>query len=382
MVKNVVFLYAFTRSHYDMKSLLLTLLCVFTISASAQTITRADFLSRVGIEYTSTSYNGDTDTPNFEAIVDALIAKSGTGQTWDMSTITYVAAGQSTTTVQAGTSGAVGAEDPKLAVSNYVSRGHTATEPYMTIWSFITLTDDAEYINGITSDSLGVPQFKLVYDPPIKSLVFPLSVGSAWVESMDSVEIDYGGGITAVITTTTNTTVDGSGTLNVPGGLSATALRITADVHTTTTIAGQTVLETTSTSYMFMAVNGNLSANLQPAAPSPIPGGPSTPAYAFYSVSGVGGSVAGEALDAQQFSYSANPTTGLTTVGFVLGSAAKLQLSVLDALGREVHAVNSIYHEAGPVTVALDLSHLPVGTYVLHGRAGAENFIGKIIVNR
>lgn len=268
--------------------LLLSLLLIATL-AQAQTITKADFLSRVGIQYTSTEYTADTNSPNMNAIIDALVAKSGTGQTWDLSALTYNNSGQSTSVLQAGTSGATGAEDPAFSSSNYVTKSWLPTEPIKVYWNFETYTDDALYSNGFTADSAGILAFKLTYTPPMKSFVFPLAFGSSWVQGVTTFQADYGG-FPVTIEQTSSNTVDGSGTLILPGGKSGTALRIRQETQSKVGPVLTQYFYDTTVSYSIISVDGNLSASFQPAEPPAFPGGPQTPAFASYSVAEAGGS--------------------------------------------------------------------------------------------
>ena len=79
---------------------------------------------------------------------------------------------------------------------------------------------------------------------------------------------------------------------------------------------------------------------------------------------------------------SPNPAGAVARLTVTLASAADLNASVYDVLGRRVAVVAAGPHAAGAHALAVDVSALPVGLYVVRARAGAAVATVRLSVAR
>ena len=77
-----------------------------------------------------------------------------------------------------------------------------------------------------------------------------------------------------------------------------------------------------------------------------------------------------------------NPTSGLAELGFSLGAAQDVRLSVYDVLGREVAVVADGARSAGTHRPLFDATSLPAGVYVARLTAGGETVLRRFTVVR
>ncbi len=350
-----------------MKRLILLLLLSSLISiADAQMLTVADFNARIGKSITSTSYSTTSaDTTGLDAKLAALVGMTGTGQTWDFSSIAFAGADQATSITRAGIAGAVGAEDPKLASATHTAETTNESTPGFRSWTFYTLSGDILYTNGVTADSLGTLIYKIVNDPAAIEFKFPVQYGASWTAQTSNSLIDFGGE-TINREQRKEVTIDGAGTLIVPGKGGVPAIRMKSVTYGKTGPYLTLYFYDTATFYSVISTDGLVNGSISPSRPSPIPGQPGIPGTASYSfgTAGGGGSVA-EAEITTVFNLSPNPasTTSKLTIG--LENAAELSVSLFDALGREVVSIPSQMYSGGTNDLSLDLKHLSVGSYVV-----------------
>ena len=75
-----------------------------------------------------------------------------------------------------------------------------------------------------------------------------------------------------------------------------------------------------------------------------------------------------------------NPAFGRTAIPFELEEAAHVQITVHDALGRQVAVVSDATFGAGEQEVGVDVSALPAGVYFYRAQVGGETFTRRFVV--
>jgi len=202
-----------------MKYLATALLLSFIVSSSSAqlTFTKSDYLSYMGGSNTETTYQSSDVTG-----LSTLIAKTGSGQTWDFSGRTYDAGTVgSNGTLLTYPGGAAMANDPDFITATHVIK---TVGSGVTNYMFIRVTDAGSWMLGFSQDSMGVQSKVLSYSPGVQQLAFPLTMGTSWqsTSNINSPDIPPGGSFTE----SGATVVDGEGTLTVPGGGAYQALRV------------------------------------------------------------------------------------------------------------------------------------------------------------
>ena len=351
-------------------------LSIFAGSSFSQlTFTESDILPLVGKIFSQTSF---TDT-NDDAAISALVAKTGTGQTWDLSTLhNYYAASTATYEVQAGTSGI-----PDGGVAAFQSATHVVKILYVTglngqAYGFIIL--NSSNYQTIGTNTTGPNAATLTYTPPKMEYVFPVHFGSKW----SSTTTESISGQNSDLSFTDE--IDGEGTVIVPGGTSAPALRLKETTITTTSFGGFTLIDT-STTYRFIDKTYSISATLSAPQVKTIGGFftqniKGNASYSVQSSSGGTGAVEENIPDIFDMHLSQNPAQLETKLSYTMKQEGNVRIGLMDALGKEVHILFNDRANAGKNIIPIDASKLPPGANFIHLDAGGISATRKLIVTK
>ncbi|MEP7234889.1 MAG: T9SS type A sorting domain-containing protein [Ignavibacteriota bacterium] len=348
------------------------LLCCFGGRSFSQIkFTESDILPLVGIEFTQTSFSDTND----DASITSLIAKSGQGQTWDLSSLqNYYPASTSSYIVQAGTAGIPDGGEPAFKSATHVIKVLYVTGLNGAAYSFITLSPSS-YQNIGTYTDAGANSAALTFNPPKTEYPFPTEFGTKW--GTTTVESVSGQSLNQIFTEE----VDGEGTLLVPGGKSAPVLRLKE-----TTITSISGFNDTSTTYRFLdksnTINGTLTAPITKAF------GPFTQVIkgnASFSARSQNnnGSVRSHGVqDISSLQNNPNPFSGKTTIHFKIGSSGSVRILIHDVLGRELQREDLGILAAGEYDHVISGSEFSEGSYYYTIEAGSERITKQMVVIR
>lgn len=336
---------------------------LWSISASAQiTFERADFEALIGQQFEAQIFDSENDTG-----LQELVDMSGEDQTWDFTSVSFGQAAEGTISYQSMQPTAPdvpGAEDEYFSQADFVIAidfGDPKTEERdTTVWSFAGLEDDGVYSYGsvflvdqdLNEDGKTPDTLDVAFEPPKQGTALPLSYGTTW---SDTTEINSS---TEILTAE----VDGYGTLVLPDGYSAEALRVRKEVEITS--FGQT---TQRVSYEFITKEGLASANIYEVSEGTF--------MANYQVmedvaTGVE-QVAAELPNSYRLEQNyPNPFNPSTTIQYSLTQGQHVKLTVYDMLGQPVGVLVNKKQAAGTYEAAFKAGHLPSGMYFYRLQTG------------
>lgn len=325
-------------------------------TANAQiTLTRANFPFPLGT-YEYTAHIADNMTGASTEAINAIIAASGPGQTYDFTTIAYDDVLTGTHTVLSGAVGP-GSEEALLGTAT-----HTLIFPLRmledsvvvegTIYLYMRLTDALQLDLGahMAGEVEGEQQeFTLVRRPGgDTTAVFPYSYGDAWSSTYSESIFGFSSEYESAYS------VDGWGTLVGPGAESGVPV-LRVRVATSSTFFGFT---STTVCYEFRSAEAVLGDVCE--------GGFMTPPTAQLMHLGAATTsaeaeqpVAGAALDA----IYPNPASHAAQLEFQLDRPGQARLALYDLLGREVRHVAEGWRGAGSHAATADVSGLVPGLY-------------------
>jgi hypothetical protein len=327
-------------------------------------ITKTDFTSKVNIPIVRANDTVVADA-NTSSQINALAAKSGKGQTWDLSQLHFSTVDTTIRTVLAGTTGAAGAADPALAFSNYVFKDNTFGSNTSTLWFFLTINDNGVSLNGMTKDNNGTLTNKTVYNPPVLPYGFPIQFGAKWVETTLDSTVTYQG-LQVKLHVVVSDEVDGEGTLIRTSPIpNVNCLRIKTKQLTT---ASASILTLYDTSYSYSFINNsdfNLGAfSPQHTAASPFPSqlnvSLSVTETAPVLLNGVRDADANSSFAMQN---SPNPFSTETTISYSLTNSSYVKIVIHDMLGKEIAVLTNSFVDAGIHSLNFDATKLSPGCY-------------------
>jgi hypothetical protein len=357
---------------YIISVLFLSLLT--TLSYSQLQLTESDFTALVGKTFTQTSFSDTND----DAAISALVAKSGTGQTWDLSALqNFYAASTATYEVQAGTAGV-----PDGGVAAFQSATHVIKVLGITgfdgqAYNFVILSSSS--YQDIGTNTTGPNGATLTYSPPKTEYVFPVQFGSKW--SSTTTESVSGQNINLSFTDE----VDGEGTLIIPGGSSAPVLRLKETTITTASFGGFTINDT-ATTYRFIDKTNTVSGSLSAPQVKTIGGifTQNIKGNASYSgrSSGAIGSVKENLSDIVDIHLSQNPAQAETELLYTMKQDGNCSIGLMDALGKEVYPLYNGRAAAGQNIIPINASKLSPGAYFIRVDAGGVSTTRKLIITK
>lgn len=293
---------------------------------------------------------------------------SGTGQVWNYTTLNVSASPtlvtETYTTVGSTPAGA------SFPAANLASSS-TENPGQFTYYNASTLKYD---LIGATVTSTN----NLVYSNPETLYTIPFSYGSSSVDNFSgSVSI---GTFTINRTGTITTTGDGTGTLNLPGGISYSnvlKIKITqtiVDVYMPA--GGQTMVSTNYVWVNAMAKFGILSVNMN----STTSGSVTTKNKEVQIRKSAFVGLNEQALSDNNFSVYPNPANSKANIIFVAYTNDIYKAIIVNALGQEVKSINFTNINIGSNNQTLDLSGLNTGLYFIKLSSKNTEGIQKIMV--
>lgn len=275
-----------------MKSLILFLILLVSGSGYAQlTITSADFTALVGKPKTRLTYRSDN-----QVLVNSFIAKTGTGQTWDLSDASFTLSDTTTEEFVAGTAGAPGANDPAFVSATHHAKSWVSSNADSVNYLFMTLSASSASALGSSWDSSGTVH-KIYYTPANVVAQFPMSLGVQWTSNT---VLTYSQDPGTSIPVTNQYEVDAEGILTFPGGQSKEVLRIK-----TMQIIDLGFYIDTTTIYTFAAKSDRESASI--IAPKSVFGFPLPGSISYFTGAGGGGNQ--DVTEAPQLTLPADGAT-------------------------------------------------------------------------
>lgn len=328
-------------------------------------VTKTDFISKVNSPIIRADYSLLTINANTVYQIDALAAKSGKDQTWDLSVFNFDVSDTSITTILAGTSGAAGADDPQLSVSDYVFKRTKYGNNVNATWDFFTLNDISVHLNGTTKSNNGTLTNKTIYNPPLQPFALPIQYGANWTEAIIDSTITYQG-IPIKLHVVVSELVDGEGTLIRTSPIPQTnCLRIKTTQMTTASGLGLTLYDT---SYTYTFLNSN-DFNLVKLTPkhtasnsllSQLNVNPNVTETSPVVLSAVK-DIQSNAPFAMQ--NSPNPFSTKTKINYYLSNRSHVKIIIHDMLGKEIGILSDEITEPGNHSANFDASGIPSGCY-------------------
>lgn len=224
---------------------------------------------------------------------------------------------------------------------------------------------------GITYQGFPL-QTKMVNNPGERSMIFPATYNTQWVENFSYTLSTMMGGMVMNSFTekhTTYYTIDAYGTLTVPGGATTEALRIKKDTRYILTRDNSWHRRI---SYEIMTKNG-LSVAFHVVDTLTADHGTITVDNVSWSTStAVGVKETGQLPLYVSLSQNyPNPFNPATILKYDIPEAGEVELKVYDMLGREVAALVNQRQDAGSYNVSFDASRLCAGIYLARLHSGS-----------
>ncbi len=336
-------------------------------------INRQAFESARGKTMTQSSFDITGEAVPVETI-ESIIAISGPNRTFDFSNISFPADSAVVTRSYVLNQGEAHpfSDDNRVATANYITRVEFLSDVGLEglIYSYAILSDDSLTTVAVGFIDLETDEKELeTFEDFSFSLSEPLpqQYQSQWT---DVWAIDIAG---FVLTTTEYYHIDSWGTLRVPGGKTASALRMKVDTEVTSNLQlpgfGQ---ERRPESYNYISMDGiTASISLEYDDES----GEVVNYLVMYSTTGsTQTSIGRDRVDlpdgfalAQNYPNPFNPTT---TIDFSLPFTADATIKVYDMTGRVVSTINMPGTTAGTHSVQFDAANLSSGVYLYRLEAG------------
>lgn len=253
---------------YSIPAFLILLFFLLSSLAQAQiTIKRSDYEASKGKRYTYASYELDLLGPGKSQVgaVNTIISQKGENKQFDFRNITFPTQPSYTGTIRYLKSG-----DPHpfsnedlAKQANYIGVSTSTILPDTTVWSYMLLEDTslkvlaAGFTTGNNQSILFGPLSPVA--PPTEPL--PVKYGNEWEAILNEVDAPP-----TKLTSKAYYTVDAWGTLLLPGGRSAPALREKTDIEVIISVNGQVIpnlgTPRTTVGYTFTTLS-NMSADIE-----------------------------------------------------------------------------------------------------------------------
>jgi hypothetical protein len=336
------------------KLLVVALASTTLLSANAQISFDNNYLlSRAGEVIDQSFYDrsdlnlSPLDPAELNIITDIVENRVGPNQTYDFSGISYNLRGTIQFAFHTSTTGLPGAGDPAFATANFASSavipGFGETHLYYDL-SADALSQLGAFAQTTFGDQL------ITYTPPFLEMALPLTDGTTWTSPQNS-SLGFSADLEA--------NVEGYGTLILPGGIEAEALRVRR-IITDELAPGFAMVSTT---YEFLTLEGHIATiefDQQVLQPEEL--------YAISYTDASGIATSNESADelpersnlGQNYPNPFNPST---VIPFDVSAAGPVALRVYDTLGRHVASVFEGTLAAGRHEMAWRPVGLPGGVY-------------------
>ncbi|MGB3544360.1 T9SS type A sorting domain-containing protein [Rubrivirga sp.] len=346
------------------------------LPASAQLSLSADTYRPIpfGVEGDATIFSTDAViNATDEDRVDALIALTGRGQTWDFTALTYSDQRLPITTETfEDPAGLPGASNFPTATRAYALGGTGLTNPGSTSYTYVRIEDGVFATLGeFVPASAGAPDFLLRNVDGLEQASFPFTFGTTVVGESEVVSLMAVPGVVSTVREVSE--VVGSGTLVAPTGR-FDCLMVQRTTDNTTTQDGRVILESRFIQYEWLT-DSDVAAT---AANDEITPGQRFRVAALY-LPGTTTALEDEPQSVA-LSVAPNPTASTSTVRLSVLEAGPVRAAVYDALGREVAVLHNGVLGAGDH--GFSTSRLTPGLYVVRVEAGARAEVVRFVVAR
>ena len=347
-------------------------LALFAPATSAQiTITRADVEAQLRQTMHTATYEGDDLSG-----LDAVVAATGGGRTWDLSGVQPRKIFEGT--AEPAVLPAPGSDDAHLAQANFVQKMSLRQESGVDSLAYVYnhLSDDAYLMLGMAADADldddGQKELiTLRFVPGNQVMKLPMTMGTSW-ETTTTMEF---GNFPMPFETSYEDVyeVEGWGTLvtAVPGSgtRSDAALMVRNRTVSVTNFPGFPEMRDTSYTITFTTKTGVGAAISMDAAGTPIDVTLSVSGDASVDDEPVHELPGGVAL----LPGHPNPFNPQTTIPFTLDHAGHVRLEVFDVMGRRVATLIDETRPAGDHTVRWSADAFPSGTYLCRLTASGQS---------
>jgi hypothetical protein len=307
--------------------------------------------------FTSNTYN-DTGAAGLQS----LVIQAGANQTWSFQGLPFVldTAATDVSSVVAYPGGAAEASSFTGATHVQVASGGLGVTEY----TFYKIDQTGAYLMGTSQDSMGTSSITEMFTPAAEFVAFPLTSQTPPWTSSSTTSIDG-----FPVTIEDDGSVDGWGTVEVPGNNSAQCIRVKVKTTVTATFLGNSV------SYSFLwvtqsAMQAEIDADTNQNATN-----------ASYTLPGASNIVLNNTpINQYSLSIASNPISAATSVSFTLPSESGVRISLMDPLGRESQVLMNGMAHSGVNTLPLDPANLMNGTYFLRIESAGNSSMQKVIV--
>lgn len=357
---------------YKFGSLLLCLVLIAGVKLSAQiTITESDVQNFATI--------GNTLDASFDTTTTSIDIGTTGATSWDFSGLSPALQSTFTCVDPSGTPFA-----SRFPSATACFNGMSVVQGYvLNSWQYLGVTSSAllSYGNAAQGSVSGFTITAVISNnPAYKQVIIPLTMGDSWTQSYvetDSTVIAPLPPIINVYNIYEVNTVDAYGTMTLPGGATAEALRIRT--HQTENDGGTI---TNYVSYLFLTKTGTQIVVEAADTTSPNTGVIPINGMTFLKSNVVGVRQADNTLPenfmlAQNYPNPFNPTT---QINYSIPSAQKVVLKVYDALGRDAATLVNDQQAAGNYTVDFNAANLASGIYFYRLQAGDFVQMKKMIL--
>lgn len=359
----------------------LAIILALPLGAEAQiTLDAADFPLQIGTSTYANLSTSNEDGTNTAAL-EAVIAQSGPGQTYDLADVTFETQLDGEIEVEAGATGPAAAAEPLNQATL------TATFPFMVDEGGVTAEGEIYFYHLVTDESAvelgsfflgesdGMNIALAILNMPSGRLdaTFPLSSGSMW--SSDYTQVINFDGFEIESDVSETAEVDGWGTLLVPGvetGIPVLRVKVTTTITTNGVPTTDICYEFRSDQPITASVcEGNATFGEPPTA--------NVARLGMVSTSEEGSS---EPLATALAPAYPNPAGNAATLDYEVARSGRVDLVVYDVLGRPVLRVVEGVRAAGRHTEMLDTSSLAPGVYVARLTVDGRHATRRLTVAR
>lgn len=323
-------------------SFLITGFCFSTLKA--QTLTAAGSVPIVGENYNRVITNSFSQ------------GSGGTGQTWDISTLTGSSTGATVVTTGSTPNGS---NHPLTNIAFYDGSNYT----------YYKTSSTAYQLYGIEAS------VTISYSNPEDFMRYPFSYSNTYTDTWAAT---FTSGIFFNRKGSTTVTADGSGTLITPNGTITNVIR----VHSVQTysdsadLSGTPYIITYNNDQYFWYKEGihfplASTYNFTSSSSAPTSGG-------FYTNLSVG--IKENLLLSNDILITPNPVTEKAIITFSLKKSSNVSLSILNTIGEEVGSRYTYQNLMGRQSLTLDLDNLSKGIYFVKIQAEGEIATEKIII--
>lgn len=322
----------------------------FLITGFCLTASKAQTLTATGCNPTIGEVYNRVLTNSFSQ------GSSGTGQTWNISTLTGTSS--SATVVSVGST-PNGSNHPLTNIAFYDGANYT----------YYKTSSTAYQLYGIEAS------VSIVYSNPEDFMRYPFSYSNTYTDTWAAT---FTSGVFFNRKGSTTLTADGTGTLITPNGTITNVIRVhSVQIYSDSADLGGTPYVITYNNDQYFWYKDGIhfplasTYNFTSSASAPTTGG-------FYTDLPIG--IKENTLLSDDVVLTPNPANENVLVSYLLEKNSAIKLAVINVIGEEVYVYNSSQNLIGKQSINIDLSHLDKGVYFVRIQAEGESVTKKLIV--